>query len=230
MNTLFNDLLTVFFPPTCNGCGGLLNENEGLLCLDCVYHLPRTGFHTDPDNIVAQVFWGRVPLQAAASFLYFNKGNTVQRLLHQLKYQGNQEIGLWLGERYGRELLKSPLFSGIDEIIPVPLHSSKFRKRGYNQSELFAKGLAKTMGKPLDHSTLLRQSATETQTKKSRYQRWENVSEVFTTDHPERVEGKHILLVDDVLTTGATLEASARVLLGIKNLKVSVVTIAFSNH
>lgn len=224
------DFLSVIFPVTCAGCGGLLNDHEKVICLDCNYHLPRTQFHKEQDNPVSQVFWGRVFLESAASFLYFNKGNKVQHLLHLLKYKGDREIGIWLGEKYGNDLKQSPFFKDIDMIIPVPLHVSKLRKRGYNQSEMFGVGLSRSMDKPLNTSSLLRITATETQTRKSRYQRWENVSEVFSLVNAENISGKHILLIDDVLTTGATLEASAQVLLEAGKIKLSIATIAYSSH
>jgi len=176
-----------------------------------------------------EIFWGRIRIHSAATFLNFTKSGRVQRLVHQLKYKSKTEVGILLGELYGRDLKKATLFENVDVIIPVPLHWKKQKQRGFNQSEMFGRGLAKAMKVKLDCETLIRNVATETQTKKSRIQRWENVSEVFELKDEAQLEGKHILLVDDVITTGSTLEASANKLLSIPDVKVSVATIAFAS-
>ncbi len=157
---------------------------------------------------------------------YFAKGGKVQHLLHQLKYKGIKEIGIYTGKLYGVTLKKSPFYTDVDVIIPVPLHPKKQRKRGYNQSEMFACGLAEAFSKPYDIKTLVRTYASETQTKKSRFRRWENVKEIFALKDHQHMINKHILLVDDVVTTGATLEACANMLLQIPGVKVSIATIA----
>jgi ComF family protein len=156
----------------------------------------------------------------------FNKGGKIQHLIHQLKYRGKKEIGISLGKIYGQELKISPLFSLSTVIVPVPLHKNKLKKRGYNQSEAFAQGLAESMGIENYADALIRTHLTQTQTKKSRYERWQNVEEIFQVIAPDKLEGKHVLLVDDVVTTGSTLEACANKILDIPNTKVSVVTIA----
>ncbi len=150
----------------------------------------------------------------------------VQRLIHQLKYKGNYEIGVFLGKLCGSKLKDSEYFNTADVIIPVPLHWKKVKKRGYNQSEMFAKGLSKIMGAELNTTVLSRKVHTETQTRKSRQERWKNVSDVFELSAPGQLTGKHILLVDDVITTGATLEASATRLCSIPDVKISIATIA----
>lgn len=228
MNAIIHDFLSLFYPRTCQACENSLYKGEEILCTHCRYHLPKTGFHIQEDNPVIRHFWGKVNLNAAASYYYFNKGQKVQKLIHRLKYKGQKEIGLKVGELYGGELLKSPLFSNVDLIVPVPLHKSRLRTRGYNQSDFFAKGLSAAMNIPVETKLVKRNKKTETQTRKNRFSRWQNVSEVFSTDKKQNIEGKHLLLVDDVITTGSTLAACAETLLQNKNTKVSVASIAYA--
>ncbi len=227
---LADDLFCLFFPNLCLGCGQPLTRGEEAICTLCHFHLPKTWFHNDPDNPLNKVFWGRVQLEAVASYLYFQKGGTVQHLLHQLKYKDRPEIGFRLGKWYGMELRQADIFREAELVVPVPLHPRKFRKRGYNQSEVFAEGLAEKMGIRLETRSLYRTLDSQTQTRKTRFDRWENVESIFAISQPERISGKHILLVDDVLTTGATLEASATALLGVPGVRVSVATIAYASY
>ena len=178
------------------------------------------------DNPVIKLFWGRTSIFSASSMYSFNKGSKVQHLIHQLKYRGKKEIGVSLGKHYGNELKTAPLFSTASIIVPVPLHSKKLKKRGYNQSETFAQGLAESMRAENPSDVLIRTFASETQTKKSRFARWKNVEEIFKVASPEKITGKHVLLVDDVVTTGATLEACANKILEVPGTKVSVAAIA----
>lgn len=173
-----------------------------------------------------QNFWGRVQVHAVAACYFFDKGEKVQRLLHRLKYEGCKEVGIRIGELYGPELKTSALFDTVDLIIPVPLHASKEKKRGYNQSLTFAQGLSKSMEVELDNALLYRTKASSTQTRKSRFSRWENVNSLFRLDPTKDIRNKHILVVDDVITTGATLEACIIELLKTEGVKVSVATIA----
>ena len=226
---LFDDLFSLFFPNLCLGCGQPLIRGEEGICSICHFHLPKTYFHNDPENPLNKVFWGRVRLEAVAAYLYFQKGSTVQRLLHQLKYKGKQEIGFCIGKWYGLELRQAEIFRDTDMIIPVPLHPHKLRKRGYNQSQVFAEGLAAVMTAGLEMHCLYRKIDSKTQTRKTRYNRWENVENIFAVRHPEILQDHHVLLVDDVITTGATLEACAQALLEIPGIKVSVATIAYAN-
>ncbi|MEI6682796.1 MAG: phosphoribosyltransferase family protein [Bacteroidota bacterium] len=224
--TWLDDFISLIFPRICACCGNSLWKHEEIICHSCDFRLPRTNFHLDADNPVARLFWGRAPVEAAGAYLYFNKGNRVQRLVHQLKYKGRKDIGAWLGNQYGHELLKSSLFSNLDAIIPVPLHKKRYMQRGYNQSEQFAIGLGKPMNLPVVNHLLTRSRATETQTRKSRFSRYQNVHDIFEVIHAEKYKGKHLLLVDDVITTGATLESSVLALAAIPGVKISVACIA----
>ena len=224
-----DDLLSLFFPNLCAGCRKPLVRGEKVICTLCIFHLPKTYFHQDSDNPLTRVFWGRVELEGVAAYVYFQKGGTVQHLLHQLKYKGNKEIGVQMGRLYGMELNYSEIFKGVDTIIPVPLHPRKLRKRGYNQSLMFAEGLSAAMKKDLETRSLYRKSFSQTQTRKSRYSRWENVESIFAVRNPSRIAGKHLLLVDDVITTGATTEACAQALLQVPGVRVSVAAIAYAS-
>jgi ComF family protein len=226
---LSDDLFGLFFPNLCLGCGQPLIRGEEVICSICHFHLPKTYFHNDPENPLNRVFWGRVNLEAVTAFLYFQKGSMVQQLLHQLKYKDRQEIGVRIGKWYGQELCLADPFRDAELIIPVPLHPKKLRKRGYNQSQAFAEGLSAVMNAGTETGCLYRKVDSSTQTRKARYNRWENVENIFAVSHPEKIRGRHILLVDDVITTGATLEACAQVLLEIQGVKVSVATIAYAS-
>lgn len=223
-----NDVLNLFFPNVCQACGEALARQEKVMCVSCQFALPKTGFHMHEDNPVSRVFWGRVKINAATSFLFFNKGGHVQELIHSLKYKGNIETGVFIGELFGYELAKSPLFTKIDLVVPVPLHPQKYHKRGFNQSAVIARGIAQILKIPVDNQNFVRLVNTDTQTRKSRYNRWENVRDVFGIINEKQIEGKHILLVDDVLTTGATLESCVTTLLNCENTKVSVATLAYA--
>lgn len=226
MLQFIEDLYGLFFPRNCAGCGKNLFSNEEYLCALCLYQLPKTNFHLAEDNMLMRVFWGRVYLQKAASFYYFSKGGLVQRMIHQLKYKDNQEIGQYIGQLYGKVLKESSFCDDFDFLIPVPLHRKRQRKRGYNQSEVFARGLSETSGVPVETRLLLRITASKTQTRKSKFMRWKNVEQLFAIKNPETFRGKHLVLVDDVITTGATLEACAHALEKIEGVKISVISIA----
>ena len=222
------DFLLLLYPNLCVACKKSLVKGENVICSFCLFHLPKTFFHNDLNNTVAKSFWGRVQIENAASCFYFTKGNKVQKLLHQLKYKGKKEVGEFIGKYYGFDLRITDGFKAVEIIIPVPLHKKKLRKRGFNQSEVFAKGLAESMHLEINTDCLYRKTASATQTRKSRFKRWENVEDIFAIRHPEQIAGKHVLLVDDVITTGATMEACAEALLRVPGVKVSVVSIAYS--
>jgi len=222
------DFVSLLFPELCAACGESLVANEHLLCTDCLYNLPFTNFHLQPDNIVARQFWGKIPVEGAFALYYFNKGGKIQNLMHQFKYKGMPQIGNLLGSIAGGQLINNEVFKSADLIIPVPLHKKRLRQRGYNQSACFAEGLAQKLNIPVEGYNLVRINATETQTHKSRFARFENMKEVFALTEPERLINKHVLLVDDVITTGSTLEACGQQLLTIEGLKLSIATIAYA--
>jgi ComF family protein len=186
--------------------------------------------HGKKDNEMEKSFWGRFPVERANAFLYYAKGGDVRKLLYELKYYGNWKIGVFMGKCMATELSSSSFFEGIDAIVPIPLHPEKICKRGYNQSEMLAKGISMVTGIPMWKDMLVRSQFTETQTHKSQYERWMNVNGVFVCKRPQELGGKHILLVDDVLTTGATLIACADALTEICDLKISVLTLAMAGE
>lgn len=227
MNFPFLYYLTeLIFPHLCVACGDKLIEQEKWICLDCQHHIPRTNFHLEPENPLAQMFYGRVRIEFATSFFYFNKGSKYQSLVHNLKYKGMKELGDEMGKQFGIDLLQSDDFSSIDMICPVPLHPTKEKQRGYNQSFWIAQGMATQMQKPLSIGNLIRVTATESQTLKNRFERWKNVEGIFDIINPEVFCGKHILLVDDVITTGSTIEACAQAIISKTDARVSIATLA----
>ncbi|MBE0662313.1 MAG: ComF family protein [Bacteroidales bacterium] len=230
MLATLNDFVSLFYPQVCCACGNSLYRNEEIICSFCRFHLPKTNFHKNVENPLSKTFWGRVKLENVGAYFYFSKGGKVQHLMHQFKYRGQYEIGVYLGRLYGSELKQEDAFRDIEMVIPVPLHPDKLRKRGYNQSEKIAEGLAKSMEIAMESGILIRTYASATQTRKSRFSRWENVKEIFEITHPEKIAGKHLLLVDDVITTGATIEACATHLLGVEGTRVSVVSLACAMH
>ncbi len=223
-----NDLKKLFYPQVCLSCTNSLFDGEEVLCLRCQKKLPRTNFHLDPINPVIKKFWGKVPVKAATAFYHFAKGSKVQHLIHQLKYKKHPEVGIKIGKLMGNDLLKSEWFTDIDLVVPVPLHPDKERSRGYNQSATFAAGLALTLGVVAVPQLLQRTKFTSTQTRKHRYERFENVDRVFSISDIAQVKNKNILLVDDVITTGSTLTACAETLLEITGTTVSIAVIAHS--
>ncbi|GGI28295.1 ComF family protein [Pedobacter mendelii] len=223
-----SDLIGLLFPNLCNACGTPIFQNENLICTKCQYDLPFTDYHVHDENRVAKQFWGRLPLNAAMAMLYFRKGAKVQNLIHSLKYNNKTDVGVMLGHMLGERLKNSPLYQNIDLIMPVPLHQKKLRLRGYNQSTFIVEGVSKKMEIDFYDNILIRPVPTESQTKKSRYNRYENMKSVFKIQNPEKIAGKHILLIDDVITTGATLEACANVLLENGASKVSIAALAFA--
>jgi ComF family protein len=225
---LWDDFISLLFPRLCYGCGNHLMRNENLICTECYVVIPRTGYHTLEDNPVARLFWGRCLIEKAAAFSFYNKGSRIRSLIHNLKYKGVEEIGFELGRIYGLTLKSSGFTNDIDLILPVPLHKSKNRIRGFNQSEIISKGISEVTGLPVDVISLSRINISETQTKRSRYERWINVEGIFCVPDPKNIKGKHVLLVDDVITTGSTIESCANELLKVEGVKVSVVALAYA--
>lgn len=228
MVRIIEDFFSLFYPKLCAACGAHLLQQEELVCTQCLYNLPKTNYHRIEENPVEQVFWGRAKIAAATAYFFFEKDTRFAKIIHQLKYRGMKEIGIEMGRIFGAELKETSRFNEVDLIIPVPLHWKKQKKRGYNQSELIASGIAESMGKPIVTNILYRAVETETQTRKSRYKRWKNVENIFRVRSADKITGKHILLVDDVITTGSTLESCATTLLKENNTKVSVATLAIA--
>ncbi len=225
---VFNHFLELIFPRVCVVCGQKIIQTEEYICLKCLLHLPRTNHHLQPENVMEHLFMGRVPIVRAASFFEFHKGSNYQKILHQLKYKGQKEIGEFMGKRFAAELCETNHFSEADYICPVPLHPKRKRKRGYNQSYHIALGLSSQLQVPLCTDNLKRIKHTNTQTRKSRYDRWQNVEGIFELSKPELFDGKHLILVDDVVTTGATIEACANAILKKCDAKISVLTLAIA--
>lgn len=228
LKRLLEDLLSLLFPNLCCGCGTYLYQGEAQLCTKCSYQLPYTDHHLHAENIAARQLWGRLPCHAVMALLYFKKGSRTQNIIHSLKYKGKQDLGEKLGHMIAEKLQMNNAHWNVDLVIPVPLHHSRERSRGYNQSKCIAQGIAATLGVPLNTSSLLRKKRTGTQTKKGRYSRFENMQMVFSIADAEALKGKHVLLVDDVMTTGATLEACGIVLLAANIAKLSIATVAFA--
>ena len=222
------DFISLLFPSLCVSCGKSLYRNEGMICTQCLYKMPKTNYHFLKDNPVSRLFWGRINIESATACYFFDKGSRFRGLIHKMKYRGQKEIGYELGKIYGSELKESKLFNSTELIVPVPLHPKKERKRGYNQSEWVAKGIAESMGIMMNTGSVYRAVNTESQTRKGRYERWTNVENIFKISNPEDLENKHILIVDDVITTGSTLEACAYAILQLKGTKISCATLAMA--
>jgi len=223
----FQGLVSMMYPRECAACGSVLYFNECVLCLKCYIDLPRTGFHEHDDNEVSRLFWGRIRVRNATSFIIFNKDSRYRRIVHELKYNNQQQVGLEMGRLFGLELQGTP-FAEANLIHPVPLHRIKLYQRGYNQSELIARGIAQVLKIPVVTNLIIRTAVTKTQTRKSRFERWENVKDTFYIRVPEALHDKHVLLVDDVITTGATIEACAKALLEVNGLTISVASLAYA--
>ena len=221
-----NHIVNLFYPRVCAACGNLLMSKEETVCLSCRYLLPKTLYEKNSDNPLAQMFYGQINFHAVTAEFFFSKTGKVQHLLHQLKYEGNKDAGFFLGQQLGESIKETELFQRIDYIIPIPLHPKKEHIRGYNQSHVIAQGVEDVTEIPIMKDCLYRKVFTSTQTKKSRDERWDNVKDIFDIKNGERLKGQHVLLIDDVLTTGATLMAAGKTLSQIPDIKISVATAA----
>lgn len=220
------DLGALFFPKYCSSCNRNLMHYEKAICMHCLTQLPRLRIHDEEQNTVEKLFWGRVDLHSATAFLNMPRNGSTHRLIHRLKYHGDQEVGQRLGALFGHELLESARMSKVDVIIPVPLHPKKLHVRGYNQCDCIAQGLAETMGVDVSLNNLTRVHFNATQTRRGRVSRWTNVKDIFWVREPEKLENKKILLIDDVITTGATIEACAMALKKVPGVQLSVGALA----
>jgi ComF family protein len=223
-----HDLTSLVYPRVCSGCGNSLFRHEEWICNRCYTTLPKTNFHASATNPVQKIFYGRADVRLASSFLFFQKKSNVQKMLHALKYRSRPEIGHLLGKWYGADLKENGAFKDCTCIVPVPLHDKRRRKRGYNQSEHFARGLAEELDIPVRSDLLFKTHFTESQTYKTREERCENTLNSFDTRNDGNLRGQHVLLVDDVITTGATTEACVLQLQKSPEVTVSVASIAYT--
>lgn len=221
-----HSIIGLIYPSVCAACGTPLFKWEKLVCTRCRSLLPKTGYELNEDNPLAHLFYGRVRLKAVTACFFFSKEGKVQRLIHELKYKGNADAGVFLGQELGKTIKEAPLFEGLDYLIPVPLHPKREKERGYNQSMMIAQGINEVTEIPLGDQYLVRSVNTATQTHKSKEERWQNVKDIFEVRHAEQLEGKYVLLIDDVLTTGATLEACALKLSSVPGITIGCATAA----
>ncbi|MGK7391913.1 MAG: ComF family protein [Candidatus Cyclobacteriaceae bacterium M2_1C_046] len=224
--SIFTDFMGLFFPRTCEACDGAMVKKEEIICSNCLHNLPRTNSHRYNLDALNSKFYGKQQVKDTWCFLYFKKDSPVQRLLHRLKYENKPEIGNFIGRLFGTELKKDLKEISFDSIIPVPLHKTRQKRRGYNQSEHFALGLGEILDLPVDTDSVKRIKRSQTQTKKSRIERWENVAEIFEVQDVSKVKNRSILVVDDVMTTGSTLEACMEKLMQSGAREITVATIA----
>jgi len=228
MKKLLSSLMQLFYPHQCLGCRSDFLRLDHLLCSRCIQRLPETGFFERENNPVEKAFYGRIRLKQAAALYYFTKNSLVQELMIQLKYRGNREAGLFLGRMIGNAIRLSGRFTDLDYLVPLPLNPKKQFKRGYNQAELICKGISEVCGIPLLTDAVVRKQFTESQTTQNRVARWLNMEGVFEIRLPEQLANKHILLVDDVITTGATLEACGSYILAVPGTRLSIATAAYT--
>ena len=226
--TCFKDIVHLLYPEICAGCGSDLRSGKNLLCDECLDGIPVTGFHLHRENPVEKIFRGRLPVVTASAFAYFSKGSVVQNILHSLKYGGNSDLGVVLGRMMGRALKSCEWSNNLSGVIPLPLHFSKVKKRGYNQAGMICDGISIEMKVPVLTGVIGRTKKTATQTRKTRIERWNNIESKFELKNGADVMNKHVLLVDDVITTGATLEACGAELLKIEGLQLSIASFAYT--
>lgn len=226
---MLKSLIDLFFPETCGGCDALLLAGEKAICIRCRHTIPMTNHHLIRENEAFNKFYGKLPVEFVAAMCYFHKKGIVQEMIHKLKYKGCEEIGKAIGSWYGDDLKKIGILQSVDEIIPVPLHRKRLKERGYNQIATFGQSLAESLGKHYNDKLLVRNVYSKTQTGKNRLGRSANSQSVFDVDFSEKAHRKHYLIVDDVLTTGATLEACGRAIAKIPGARISIVCIAMSH-
>lgn len=229
-NTWLKDLIGLVYPDICCSCDRRLAQSEDLICLQCLFDLPKTDYPRDTENPIAKRLAGRIPFEQATAMFTFSKKGKIQNMMYHLKYQGRYRIGVLLGELFGAELLTLPHWQSVSAIVPIPLHPKKYKKRGYNQSDAIAEGMSKKMHIPYLPNAIIRNTNTQTQTKKSKEERWKNVEQIFDIQYPELLENQHVLLLDDVITTGSTMEACAEIMLKIPGLTISIAGLACADR
>ena len=221
--------LHLLFPHVCSGCGSDILNEETVLCMRCIDGMPETNFELHADNPVEKIFWGRLQLVSATAQFYFTKESLMQHLMHQFKYKRNKELGLQLGRIMGKQIKESGRFE-VNALVPLPLFPAKEKRRGYNQATVLCDGMAEIMGIPVLDKVVIRSRHTETQTKKGRIERWENMEGKFILSDPDKISNKHLLLVDDVVTTGATFESCGNELLKAANVRLSLASICMASR
>jgi ComF family protein len=226
IGTLLTDFIALLYPEICIGCENILQKTDDMICLSCSVEMPRTYFESKPHNPVERLFWFKTKITAAAAIYFFTKKSRIQNMIHAFKYKNNPDAAIYLGRQLGEILIKSGRFQQIDVIIPVPLHPDKFKIRGYNQAQKIAEGIQQEMNIPINTHALIRTNHNPTQTQKNLYHRWKNVNTIFKVTIPQALEEKHVLLVDDVITSGSTLEACAQKLVALPSTHVSIATLA----
>ena len=225
---MFKSIINLFFPKVCSGCNSFLLTNENVICTVCRHDIPLTNHHLNPQNDAFKKFYGRIPVIHTSALFYFHKKGIVQQLIHNLKYKGHEEIGTILGEWYAEDLKTIDLFHSVDQIIPVPLHRRKLKERGYNQVTAFGEALSSSLNVDYNNSILIRNIYSKTQSKKNLLGRTEGIETIFDVSFTENDHNKHFLLIDDVITTGSTLEACSRALLKIPGARISIVCMAMA--
>lgn len=228
-NTFFDDIINLIYPKICAGCGTDLLSTHSFLCLDCINGMPFTDFYLHRENPVEKIFRGRIPVVTACALVYFTKQSAVQQLLHRLKYKGGKKAGEYIGRMMGANLKTCPWLSDVDGLVPLPLNIKKERRRGYNQAEVICSGISEEMHVPIFNNIVQRTRYSETQTRKSRMERWSNIESKFEMTKDTDISNRHLLLVDDVVTTGATLESCGRELLKQEGVKLSIATFAYTS-
>src|SRR3954470_23274208 len=226
---IWRAFLNLFFPQICYACGSDLVSDHQILCLRCLHRLPYTRFERIAENPIEKIFWGRTPIEHAASLLYFTKGSVVERLLYQLKYRGKKEVGIYCGRLMGEAIRNAEVFGQYDSIVPLPLFKKREHARGFNQAKIIAEGMAMVLKIPVLDDVVERVQATESQTHKNRIERWQNMRERFRITAPEKIANTRILLIDDVITTGATLESCAMELLKADQVRLVILTLGYAS-
>ena len=228
-STFFENIVHLLYPRICAGCGSDLISINNVICGECMNEIPLTGFYMHQSNPVEKIFRGRIPVVTASAYAYFSKNSVVQHLLHSLKYASNKEAGIYMGRLIGRKLKSCEWNNDLYALIPLPLHSGKQKKRGYNQAEMICKGISSEINLPVLNDVIIRSKNTDSQTHKTRMERWNNIESKFELKKRDGIMNKHVLLVDDVITTGATLEACGSELLKTEGLRLSIAAFAYTS-
>lgn len=222
---IFNSFIDTLFPRICPVCNNVLLSHEKHICTKCRIDIPITRYHMQEFNAMEQLFAGKTPIEKAVGYFFYEKGNPYSNILHNIKYRNNPQLGQYVAKLFAQELLSRNIFRNIDCIIPVPLHHRKKIQRGYNQSEYIAKGFSEVFDIPVHNNIIIAHKSHESQTNKGIYERWLNTQNIFSAQDTQVLENKHVLIVDDVVTTGATLLSAALTIASVPNIKISLATL-----